>query len=346
MLKNIILVILTFFLVDVATAQTGGSGVFRFLNLPNSAKVAALGGAFPLANELEFTETFKNPSLISKEHIGTIALNYSNYISDINFGSLQYGLKIKDEALSLGLMYINYGNFEEANATGELTGNTFNAADYLLNIGFGRNYKNKVFYGANAKVIYGNYESYNSIALAADIAISYVDTAKNITTGLIFKNIGYQLKPFNDVKENLPFEISIALSKKLRYAPFRFHLTYDNLQNFNLTYQTNNASQEIDLITGQPIINKSSFADKFSRHIILGTELLLSQSFNLQAAYNFQKSKELGIVGTGGLAGLSFGLSLKLKKFSFAYAHSSLNAAGSNNYFSLLLNPSIFKNKN
>ncbi len=346
MLKNIIVILLSIFLVDFAAAQTGGKGVFKFLNLPNSAKVAALGGAFPLANELEFTETFKNPSLISKNHEGTIALNYSNYISDINFGSLQYGLKIKNEALSLGLMYINYGNFEETNASGELTGNTFNAADYLLNIGYGKNYKNKLFYGANAKLIYGNYESYSSIALATDIAVSYVDTAKNITTGLVFKNIGYQIKPFNEVKENLPFEISIAIAKKLKYAPFRFHLTYDNLQNFNLTYQNNNTNQEIDLITGQPTINKNSLIDKFNRHIILGSELLLTQSFNLQAAYNFQRSKELGIAGTGGLAGLSFGLSLKLKKFSFAYAHSSLNAAGNNNYFSLLLNPSIFKNKN
>jgi len=346
MLKNIILIILSVFLVDVAAAQTGGNGVFRFLNLPNSAKVAALGGAFPLANELEFTETFKNPSLISKEQVGTVALNYSNYISNINLGSLQYGLKIKDQALSVGLMYINYGKFDEANASGELTGTTFNAADYLLNIGYGKNYKNKLFYGANVKVIYGNYESYSSIALATDIAVSYVDTAKNITTGLVFKNIGYQLKPFNEITESLPFEISIALAKKLKYAPFRFHLTYDNLQNFNLTYQNNNSNQEIDLITGKPTINKISFTNKLSRHIILGSEILLSPSFNLQAAYNFKRSKELGIVGTGGLSGLSLGLSLKLRKFSFAYSYSSLNAAGSNNYFSLLLKPSIFKKRN
>ncbi|MBK0384405.1 type IX secretion system protein PorQ [Pedobacter sp. SD-b] len=346
MRKNIILAFLSVLMIDVGYAQTGGKGVFRFLDLPNSAKVAALGSAFPLANELEFTETFKNPSLICKDQSGTIALNYSNYISDINFGSLQYGLKIKDEALSLGLMYINYGNFEEADANGNLTGNTFGAADYLLNVGYGKNYRHKLFYGANAKLIYGNYESYSSVALATDIAISYVDTSKNISTGLIFKNLGYQINAFDQIRENLPFEVSIALAKKLKYAPFRFHLTYDNLQKFDLTYQYSQNNQEIDLITGEPITNSYNLVDKLSRHLTLGTEILLSSAFNLQAAYNFQRSKELGITGTGGLAGLSFGLSLKLKKFSFAYAHSSLNAAGGNNYFSLLLLPNIFKNKN
>ena len=350
MRKNIILFILSIvlFIVPDCFAQTGGLGVFRFINLPNASKTAALGNIFPVSTQADFSQTFLNPSLIEKNHSGLIGLNYSNFVSDINFGSMQYGLKIKNsEVLSTGLQFVNYGNFEETDAAGNNTGNTFTAGDYLLNFGYGKNWKEKIYYGANAKIIYGTYDIYSSFALATDIALTYKDTTKNLAAGIVFKNIGYQLKPFNQIRENLPFEISIVLSQKLKYAPFRYHVGYNNLQNFDLTYQNlNNPDAEIDLITGNPISNEDSFTKKISRHLVFGTEVLLSPSFNLQAGYSLQRSKELGNAGVGGLAGFSFGFMLNLKKLSIGYANARLNAAGSNNYFSLMIKPNLFKTKN
>lgn len=350
MRKNIIIFILSnlLFAISPCFAQTGGRGVFRFINLPNSSKTAALGNLFPVSSQADFSQTFQNPSLIKKNHAGLIGLNYSNFISDINFGSIQCGLKIKnDEVLATSLQFVNYGNFEETDAAGNTTGNTFSAGDYLLNIGYGKNWKEKIYYGANAKIIYGAYDIYSSFAVATDIALTYKDTTNNFAAGIVFKNIGYQLKPFNQIRERLPFEIALALSQKLKYAPFRYHLGFNNLQNFDLTYQDpNNPNAEIDLITGNLINDQASFTEKFSRHLIFGAEVLLSPSFNLQAGYNLQRSKELGSAGVGGLAGFSFGFMLNLKKLSIGYANARLNAAGSNNYFSVLLKPNVFKTKN
>lgn len=350
MLKNIIF-FLTSILLLIAKddfAQTGGNGVFRFLNLPNASKNAALGNAFPVSNQPAFTDAFQNPSLISKDAAGILALNYSNYISDINFGSIQYGLKLKNsEVISTGLMFINYGNFEETDANGNSTGNTFTAGDYLLNIGYAKNWKQKVFYGINTKVIYGAYDIYNSFALATDLVVTYQDSSRNLSTGIILKNIGYQLKPFNKQREKLPFEMTLSLAKKLKHAPLRYHISYANFQNFNLTYtDPNDLNAELDLLTGEPLVKKESFSNRLSRHFIFGAEILFSPSFNIQLGYNLQKNKELNIEGTGGLPGFSYGFSLKLKRLSIGYAHTSLNAAGSNNYFTLQLNPSIFKAKN
>jgi hypothetical protein len=331
-----------FSLITLCKAQIGGKGVFRFLNLPNSAKVAALGNALPMQINADFDETFANPSLLSNIHQNSLALNYSNYVADINFGDLQYALKLKTEqTLSLGLMFINYGSFDEYDATATPTGNNFTAGDYLLNVGYSKNWKKKIYYGVNAKLIYGSYDIYNSLAIATDLAVTYKDSADNLATGIILKNIGYQLNAFDQQRENLPFEIAISLSKKLRFAPFRYHITYNNLQQFNLSYYNPNTSDNTDLITGESTDKKSSFADKFSRHLIFGAEILLSPAFNLQAGYNLQQSKELSVSGLGGLSGLSFGFSLHLKKLSLGYAHSALNLAGSNNYFSLTLNPSF-----
>lgn len=327
---------------NICKAQIGGKGVFRFLNLPNSSKVAALGNALPMQTDADFDETFANPSLLSNVHQNSLTLNYSNYVADINFGNIQYGLKLKtNETLSLGLMFINYGSFDEYDATATPTGGNFTAGDYLLNIGYTKQWKNKIYYGANAKLIYGSYEVYNSFAIATDLAVTYKDTSQNLSTGIILKNIGYQLSAFEQQRENLPFQIAVSLSKKLRFAPFRYHITYNNLQQFNLNYSNPNSTDDTDLITGESTNQNSNFVNKFSRHLIFGAEILLSPSFNLQAGYNLQQNKELSTSGLGGLSGFSFGFSLHLKKLSLGYAHSTLNPAGSNNYFSLTLNPSF-----
>ncbi len=327
---------------NICEAQIGGKGVFRFLNLPNSAKVAALGNALPMQNDADFDETFANPSLLSTAHQNSLSLNYSNYVADINFGNIQYALKLKtNETLSLGLMFINYGDFEEYDASATPTGANFTAGDYLLNVGYAKKWKNNIYYGANAKLIYGSYDIYNSFAIATDLAVTYKDTTNNFATGIILKNIGYQLNAFNQQRENLPFQIAVSLSKKLHFAPFKYHITYNNLQQFNLSYYNPNTDEGTDLISGESTDKQSSFASKFSRHLIFGTEILLSPSFNLQAGYNLQQSKELSISGLSGLPGFSFGFSLHLKKLSLGYAHSTLNLAGSNNYFSLTLNPSF-----
>lgn len=349
MIKNTIYLILFVFLLPVENlkAQIGGKGVFRFLNLPNSSKVAALGSAIPLNDQPEFSESFQNPSLLQAKDQGLLALNYSNYVSDINFGSFQYGLKLKKIGLvSAGLMFINYGKFEETDAAGNATGNTFTAGDYLLNIGYGRNWKNKIFYGANLKLIFGAYDIYKSSALAADFAITYKDSVSNFSSGFIFKNLGYQIQPFDQIRENLPFEIDFAIAQKLKHAPLRYHITYQNLQQFDLTYQDpNNPDAQLDLATGQPITTKYHFINKFSRHLVFGAEILLSPAFSLQTAYNFQRNSELKVSGAGGRSGFSFGFSLNLKNISIGYANANLNAAGSNNFFSVQIKPAIFNHK-
>lgn len=333
------------FLSSNVTAQIGGKGVFRFLNLPNSSKVAALGNALPMSSDANLEEAFLNPSLLSENHQNTLALNYSNYVSDINFGSMQYALKVNSsQTISLGMMFINYGDFDGYDESANPTQGKFTAGDYLINMGYTKNWKHKIYYGANAKLIYGSYDSYYSFALATDLAVTYKDSTSNLALGVIFKNIGYQLKPFEQQRESLPFQIAFSLSKKLEFAPLKYHITYNNLQLFNLNYFDPN-TENTDLLTGKPLKNSASFTSKLSRHFIFGTEILLSPSFNIQAAYNLQQSKELSVTGLGGLSGLSFGFSLHLNKLSLGYAHSTLNQAGGNNYFSLTLNPSFLNFK-
>ena len=85
------------------------------------------------------------------------------------------------------------------------------------------------------------YSNYSSIALSSNISSTYFNN-NDLCITLLIKNIGKQLKKYN-VAENLPPQLELALSKKLKYLPFTYHISYKNLQNFDISspYKINNS---------------------------------------------------------------------------------------------------------
>ena len=61
--------------------------------------------------------------------------------------------------------------------------------------------------------------------------------------GLVARNIGSQLRTYDSVKESIPFSLSFGISNELQYLPLRWHLSIDNLQNWNLVYVNPNQQQ-------------------------------------------------------------------------------------------------------
>ncbi len=318
-------------------AQIGGTSVFRFLDLPNSPRIAALGGTLTAIKDQDISQSFLNPSLLNQNQHKKLSLNYCNYIADINFGNAQYVYATPNKGIfSAGIFFLNYGNFEEADAAGNLTGNQFSASDYLLNIGWGKTILKNINFGANLKSVYSSYEIYRSFALAADLSFSYHDSSSNFTATVIGRNLGYQFKKFYQQRENLPAELTLAISQKLKYAPIRYHLAYKNLQRFKQSFKTDpDVVFDPDLTPPEPIENQISFGDELLRHFVIGAELSFTPAFAVQVGYNHQRNKELSLANSGGAAGLSIGVSLNLKKIQIGYAHSQVNVAGGNNYFSV-----------
>ena len=61
-----------------------------------------------------------------------LSVNFTNYYAGIKFGSLVYGMpNEKFKNISLGLQYLNYGDFKRADEFGNVTG-TFSAGEYAL----------------------------------------------------------------------------------------------------------------------------------------------------------------------------------------------------------------------
>ena len=314
--------------------QIGGLGTFKFLNLPQNARVAALGGSSIFVFDGDVNMTWQNPANLNKEMHKKTALTYINYVSDISYATANYVHHIDSVGtFSAGLQYVDYGDFIGSDITGKIL-NNFSGNEFCFQVGYGHQIS-KFGYGANVKIIQSQLETYNSNGFAVDLATSYIDTAKNFTAGLVFKNIGVQVNKYADTREKLPFDIQLGIAYKLKHAPFRFYLVGHNLHRGDISYINTNKEQQKDFTTGQVIEEKISSTDKIGRHIIAGTELLFGKGFKIQLSYNHKIRKELSIENARGMTGFSFGAWMRIRSLTLAYGRSNIHIAGGSNLFTL-----------
>jgi hypothetical protein len=316
-------------------AQVGGNGTYKFLELTNSARVAALGGNQISITDNDLDLVFHNPALLSEDMHKRMAINYVDYFTDIKFGYASYAHNFKKTGpLAIGIHFIDYGNFVEARENGEITG-TFNAAEYALNIFWSRKITNRVVAGINIKPIYSVLEKYSSFGMAADFGITRFSKDSLSALSLVVKNIGTQLTTYydNGEKEKLPWDIEIGYAKKLSHAPLRLCFTAQRLTKWDLSYNRTEEFQN-DYNNGTTESNVSLLL----RHIITGIEFLPSKNFSLRLGYNHQRRKELAIEEHSGLIGFSGGFGIKVSNLNINYGLASYHLAGTSHHFSLAVN--------
>ena len=337
------------FLSITSQAQLGGSTSYQFLNLVSSARQASLGGNQISVKDDDLTLAIFNPSLLNDSMSSDVAMSYVNYFADVNYGFASYAKHFDSVGtFAATVQFLDYGSFTAADETGVQTGQ-FSAGDYALTIGYGSAIDSLFSLGANFKVIYSNFEQYNSFAVAIDLAGTYHNPKRRLTAAAVMKNIGTQIDPFVEGNsEKLPFELQAGITHVLKYAPLRVGLVAENLQKWDLTFDNPTAGQdEIDPLTGEVIPRKEpGFGDKLMRHVVLNTEVLLSKNFQLRFGFNYRRRQELKLIDRPGLTGFSAGLGFKIKKFHLSYGRSSYNRAGVSNHFTVTTRLADFGSRN
>ena len=329
------------FLISFAlNAQIGGQATYEFLNLPNSPKVAALGGKLISQYSNDLSLTYYNPALLNSQMQNHLTLNYVNYFLDINYGYVGYmpnSEKFKNYAT--GIHFINYGKFIKADELGNITGE-FGASEYALNLTWAKNIDSLFSVGVNAKPIFSILESYWSIGLVTDVGVVYNNTNSLLTVAFLIRNLGMQLKTYNDLREPVPFEIQLGLTKKLIHAPFRLNFILHHLEKYDLTYEIPDDTEYLGYSSQNPDEkNKAEiFADNFLRHLNAGVEFVPSDNFYFALGYNFQRSKELRLKTKTSTVGLSWGFGMRIAKFNIGYSRAHYHLAGSTNQFSITTN--------
>jgi hypothetical protein len=327
-------------------AQDGGRAVYSFLEIPASARIAAMGGTMITVSDHDVNAALQAPSLLNESQDKSLAFSMVNYFDGVKLGDASYVHHHQKYGTFLASMhYASYGDFKLTNEFGDVEGG-FKASDYCMSLGWGYRYNPRFSVGAFFKTIYSDYYLYNSLGVALDISATYLDTTNNFTATILARNVGVQLDNYVEGQsEPLPAEVLIGFSKRLSHTPLRFSVTYRHLEKFDLSYTDPNDLTDIDPLTGEASVKEISFGNNLSRHFIIGSEILLSRNFHLRAAYNFQRRQELVVDTKPGTVGFSLGFGLKISKFVFSYGRGKYHLAGASNHFSLSMNLGEFAKK-
>lgn len=291
-------------------AQDSRTG-YNFLRLPVSAHAAALGGDNISIIEDDESMIFNNPALLSSVSDKTINLNYMNYMSGANTASASFNRIIKERAsVAASAQFVDYGKMKETDENNIQTGE-FSAKDISIAGYFSYMLTDRLAGGITAKFITSYIGDYNSIAMGVDLGLNYYDPEKEWSVSLVAKNLGGQMKAYDDQYDRMPIDIQLGASKRFAHMPFRISATLVDLN--HLEY-------------------------KFINHLVAGVDIIISPTIWVGAGYNFRRANEMKITETDGEsshgAGLSFGAGINLERFKLNLAYGKYHVSSS----SILIN--------
>lgn len=291
-------------------AQDSRTG-YNFLRLPVSAHAAALGGDNISIIEDDESIIFNNPALLSSVSDKTINLNYMNYMSGANTASASFNRIIKERAsVAASAQFIDYGKMKETDENNIQTGE-FSAKDISIAGYFSYMLTDRLAGGITAKFITSYIGDYNSIAMGVDLGLNYYDPEKEWSVSLVAKNLGGQIKAYDDQYDRMPIDIQLGASKRFAHMPFRISATLVDLN--HLDY-------------------------KFINHLVAGVDIIISPTIWVGAGYNFRRANEMKITEADGEsshgAGLSFGAGINLERFKLNLAYGKYHVSSS----SILIN--------
>jgi hypothetical protein len=317
--------------------STAGNEAFAVLNLFNSAQMTSRGLSFMPRYTVDVPSALTNPSLISDSLNNKGTITYTDLFGSTFQAALSFAHTFnKVGTLGFGLQYINYGSFKQTEANGEVTG-TFYANEYMFTIGWGTQVEKNIYLGATFKPLVSQYESYTSFTLAFDLAATYYDPNKSWQASMILKNIGRQVSSFNSVRDTLPTDLQLGFSKKFSHAPLTLYVVADNLTKWNIREDDPLNPRDKQSISGE--VDEESkvaaFLDKGFRHLQFALDIQPSQYWYLSVGYSWRRHQEMKVDDAFSIAGISYGLGIKYRKFTLSYARNEYHNYGSPNYITL-----------
>lgn len=312
-------------LLCLTPALVFSQATFSFLNIPTSARLAALGGVnVSLANrDINF---FTNNSATASDTLnGQASINYQIYLADIHQTSVAYQQAFKRTGtLQVAVQHANYGRIISYDASGAELG-SFSSAETAMMVG--KNFHSHAFrFGVVAKGIFSNLAGFRASALAVDLGGIFTHPTKNLAVGMAIRNLGFVVSDYSETSEStLPWDVQLGITRKPEHMPFRFSITVFDFTDYD-SFETEGASR--------------SALQKVLRHVNVGAELLLSKNINLLFGYNFRNRQDFKLQEPSGGAGLSLGLCITSKAFELVMSRVSYGPAQATYGFTFIANTS------
>lgn len=309
-MKKAIITTIAVLATTTASAQESQTA-YNFLRLPVSAHAAAVGGDNVTLVEDDAALMFSNPALLSSVSDKTIGLNVMTYMAGATTASATFNRTVGERASwAVSGQYMDYGKMRHTDANNNQLGE-FSARDISVAGYFSYMLNDRFAGGITAKFLTSHIGGYNSVGAGIDLGLNYFDPEHDWSLSIVAKNLGGQLKAYDDEYDPMPIDIQLGASKRLAHTPLRISATLVDLTHWNY---------------------------RFFNHFVLGVDATISQNFWLGLGYNFRRADEMEInTSEGGsthLAGFSVGAGVSLNRFKINLAYGKYHVSSS----SLMLN--------
>lgn len=284
---------------------SASNSTYDFLRTDVGARAGALAGSFVSIMNDPAT-IFYNPAGLGTLESAAGSIGFFKHLLDINSGYAVYAQEFADLGhFGAGILFVDYGTFDETDDLGNSLNRTFGASDIAVNVSYSRLLEENLYWGATAKFIHSSIAGNSSSAIAADLGILYHLPESRLTVGASIRNLGTQLDSYLSTRENLPLDVVVGASIVPKGIPLLLNLNFHKLNE-----------------------DVKSFGDRF-RAFSVGGEFTLSRVLQARVGYSNEQRQELKTGTSAGLAGFSGGIGITVSEYKVDYALSSLGGIGS-----------------
>jgi hypothetical protein len=263
-----------------------------------------------------------NPALLTNVSDKTINLSYMSYMGDCNVGGAAFNKRLGERSsMAVFARYVDYGTFDGYTDDDIFTG-TFSAKEMDFTFTYCYQLGERWSGGVSGKLIYSKYEAMYALGLGVDLGINYFDAGKDFSLSFAGKNLGGQVKAFEDKYESMPMDFQIGLTKGFAHAPIRLSALLYNLHRWGKD-DFYNADGSTD-----------NFGELLLKHFIIGADFLIGKNFYFTLGYNYRAKRELS-ASRNTFDGFSIGTGINIYKVKFNASYSKLHTASHSLLFNL-----------
>ncbi len=230
------LIFFTCVLCFVSHAQTVGPSIYPILQLSPSARVAALSGHLvSIQDSDDVVLAQMNPAIPYSSDHHQVAFNHSFYYAGSSYSNISTGYYLAKENVFIhhSLGYLDHGELQGADEFGNKT-TTFKSSELVFTTGATKKLFDRLNIGVSLKYIFSQIETYNSSGLGIDLGTLYTFKSERQSLGFAIRNLGTQIKTYNETRETFPLDVQLGLTHRLEHVPFIFTFTAHHLQIWNI----------------------------------------------------------------------------------------------------------------
>lgn len=299
---------------------------WEFLSASSSAYTGSMGTENISSHSKELDVALRNPALMTEESHNTASLSYQNYLAGSSWATAAYSRAIDDKnSWGAAMIFAPNGSMTETDIYGNEIGE-FSATDVMAEGMYNRLLAENFRVGLGFKLIFSSIAEEKSFGFGFDIGANYFNKENGLSVGFAVRNVGAQLATYTDTpdsRDRLPWNMQLGVTADPEHAPFKFSITYTDINRWNLSYtKYNEVDKSIKEAEDMDAIQEVKWGDMFWRHFIFGIEFIPVDAFSVVASYNCRRGREYQLAQARSGAGFSFGLNVNVKNVYVGAAYS------------------------